>query len=490
MDRIKGNEKIEWIFDKGSPVQIKGELLAGNIDPCVVVNLLPDGFDMYICQKCNMNEFQVTKIRENCEASAESRESRPSLDPTPAVNQRNRYRSGSRPRRPVPLFATQSENQQRYRIRYQAERTSRRLGSYFSDVQFSLRYDSSTSSNQSDQKQPRNRIQSTLSSLITFFHAKKISVCYGNVTKQQGPDPCLFLRVDRPIFPSLLMNYAWEMLSVVGYRLQMRIDPQFIKQLRQLSEEKENADELFYLTCVYLSRIFGRKPFVDVNKEITQAIEALKKKRNNASYNLISSLESDDQNWAYVPSVTITPTTIRIKPLKYCRTNRVLRAKRLGGEKRLLFGKPIDSFLLVDIRDESGRPLPSYHFRGLRTQLLKYLEDGVALMGYNRVFKYLHHSQSQLRERQFWFYHHHDVSDTVARNLSFDEAYEWMGDFSKETNPAKYAARIALCFSSTEASVEVILGVWSPLSCRLQRSYSFIGERESCWRYSWYSSAQ
>ena len=407
-----------------------------------------------------------------------------SVSAAPAVNRQRRHTSYSRPHRPGPLFAPKCQTQQPYKCRHPFERASRPLGSYFSDVQFSLRYASSSSNNRSDQQQAKSPIQLTLSSLITFFLSQKISVCYGNITEHQGPDPCLFLHVDRPIFPSLLMNYAWEMLSIVGYRLQTRINSPFIKRLVQLSREKHKADEWFYLTCVYLSRIFSRKPFADVNTELIQAIAALKQKEDNCSYNLTSSLESDDQNWVYVPSVTITPTTIRVKPLKYCRTNRVLRAKRLGGEKRLLFGKPIDSFLLVDIRDESGRPLPSYHFHGLRTQLLDYLEGGVALMGHNRVFKYLHHSQSQLRERQFWFYHHQDVPNTVARNLSFDEAYTWMGDFSEETNPAKYAARIALCFSSTRASVEVILCDCSPLCCDLERYHFFIGEYGACRRYT------
>jgi RNA-dependent RNA polymerase len=69
----------------------------------------------------------------------------------------------------------------------------------------------------------------------------------------------------------------------------------------------------------------------------------------------------------------------------------------------------------------------------------------------DREYQYLHHSQSQLRERQFWFYHH----DRKLPNLSFSDAYLWMGKFDREKNPAKYAARMALCFSTTKATVEV-----------------------------------
>jgi hypothetical protein len=63
----------------------------------------------------------------------------------------------------------------------------------------------------------------------------------------------------------------------------------------------------------------------------------------------------------------------------------------------------------------------------------------------------MHHSQSQLRARQFWFYHHEP-----GINSSFKEAYEWMGKFDKEKNIAKYASRVALCFSTTTPTIEVI----------------------------------
>ena len=39
--------------------------------------------------------------------------------------------------------------------------------------------------------------------------------------------------------------------------------------------------------------------------------------------------------------------------------------------------------------------------------------------------------------------------------MSFNEAYTWMGNFANERNPAKYAARMALCFTTTKKTVEV-----------------------------------
>lgn len=461
----KGREQIEWIFKDRNVVEIKKELSVQNIDSCVIINLLQNGFDMYICQKCNMSEFDVKQVPEIQQVSDRDEPGRHGRSTAPSTDRPKRFRSAPRSgllKPPSPMLATQTEKQQPIKFKYQSDRTSQHLGSYFSDVQFSLRYPSSTPNDRFVKKRAKDLTQSALSSLITFFLKQKISVCYGNITELQGADPYLFLRLDRPIFSSLLMNYAWEMLSCVGYRLQLRIDGEFIAQLRRLSEEERNADELFYQTCVYLSRIFLQKPFVNINTELAQAETELRRKRDQSSFGLISSLKSNDENWAYIPAVTITPTTIRVKPLKYCRTNRVLRAK--DDRQRLRFGEATECFALVDVCDENGRPLPSYHFRGLRDRLREYLKDGFALMERNRVFRYLHHSQSQLRQRQFWFYYHHDVPDVRARNMTFAEAYAWMGDFSQEKNPAKYAARMALCFSSTRASVEVALDDYYNLS--------------------------
>jgi hypothetical protein len=241
------------------------------------------------------------------------------------------------------------------------------------------------------------------------------------------------------------MRYSWQMLSIVGYRLQLQIDQEFRRNLFDLHGREKNADELFYRVCVYLSRMFSLKPFVNINEELQHAITESKRKRDDAAYGLIRKVDIKEDNEAYIPSVTLTPTTIRIKPLKLCRTNRVLRATEQ-------FGKAVEHFILVDIRDENGRDLQSFHFHDLRPLLLDYLENGFTLMYNDREYKYLHHSQSQLRERQFWFYHHEKRS-----NLSFSDAYLWMGRFDKEQNPAKYAARMALCFSTTKATVEVRL---------------------------------
>lgn len=80
------------------------------------------------------------------------------------------------------------------------------------------------------------------------------------------------------------------------------------------------------------------------------------------------------------------------------------------------------------------------------------LELGFDLGRKGRTYRYLHHSQSQLKDKQFWFYYHDGQS-----NFSFEQAFAWMGDFQEERIVAKHAARIAQCFTSAEATIQVII---------------------------------
>ena len=107
----------------------------------------------------------------------------------------------------------------------------------------------------------------------------------------------------------------------------------------------------------------------------------------------------------------------------------------------------------MEIREEDGGVLYPLDFRQIRWKLKQLLMDGFTI-GINRVYKYLHHSQSQLKEKQFWFYHHF----SECENLSFDDAYLWMGNFESERVVAKHTARIAQCFTSTDETIQVYWG--------------------------------
>ncbi|CAF3861368.1 unnamed protein product [Rotaria sp. Silwood1] len=483
-DQSNNNGCIDWIIEN-SETRLKKQLLISNINHSVIIDSDEDGFSLYICQKCNMNEFKSkSTVNQNYRNNRGNNFSRPrskhnkenvlkDSDPPPSHR-----RSSHGPRKAVPigstndaykskplntegLHQTNHQSRQQQRATYDPlQRCSEYGGCYFSTVEFSMHY------NPLHVRHPQqniiNEIKQKLSTLIEYFLAQRITVCYGKINSKSGPTPYLFFQERLPDFPSLIMKYSWQLLSIVGYRLQIQVyKEKFIEKLFKLSEEQYNPDELFYRVCVYLSRICSLKPFANINDELQHAVNESTRKRTASAYGLVSKIVASDENEAYIPSISLTPTTIRIKPLKLCRTNRVLRAT----EK---FGRSTENFALVDIRDENSSDLQSHHFLHLHDFLLKFLNDGFILMNDNREYKYLHHSQSQLRSRQFWFYHHNNYDkDPSRRNCSFQEAYNWMGEFDKEDNPAKYAARMALCFTTTTATVLIkkSLDIRSDFSC-------------------------
>ena len=442
-----GKGHIEWII-QNSEIKYKKQLLVTNINDCVVVDYDDEGFNIYIWQKYNLNEFKADPKENDLHRShSEQHHSHRQRQNTRDSEQRKQMpRTNPTPRAPPPLQVSNiNHRQSQARTVFSPYRRVgvHPPGCYFPVIQFSVRIDR-FKCRPNAAGDTRNQMRQTLIALIDFLRAHNIVICYGKIYSEPGPHPHLFFREKLPNFPQLISKYSWQMLSINGYGLQLRIDDKFIERLHDLQSDK-NAEELFYRVCVYLSRIFSLKPFLNIDQELKHAITESRRKRDNASYGMVRKLDCEGDNEMYVPSVTITPTTIRVKPLKLCRTNRVLRATEV-------FGKAVEHFILVDIRDENGQALQSYHFGDLHVSLLAYLETGFSLMNDDRNYTYLHHSQSQLRERQFWFYHHDPII-----NYSSTDAYEWMGDFSKERNPAKYAARIALCFSTTKATVRVII---------------------------------
>jgi hypothetical protein len=131
----------------------------------------------------------------------------------------------------------------------------------------------------------------------------------------------------------------------------------------------------------------------------------------------------------------VTPTTIQVQPLKLVKLHRVLREKN--------FDDPM-SFALVEIRDEANKPLYARDFRSLRSKFKLILTEGIPI---NKTrYRYLHHSMSQVKEKQFWF---------LDSQYSLEDVLSWMGNFDNERVVAKHAARIAQCFTSTEPSIRV-----------------------------------
>jgi hypothetical protein len=241
------------------------------------------------------------------------------------------------------------------------------------------------------------------------------------------------------------------MLCNIGFRLQVKlfVAKEFLNLLHDYSklhyDEKDpsDCDDRFYRLCLYLYRRSSEYFFLDLDGEIKIGIEEYKVKyqRSKAKSFEIPKFDRTIGSTAYIPSVVLTPTTVSIRPLKLCKLNRVLREKRFGGYL---------NFALVELRDEAYRLLFPSEFRALKNQIHNYLANGFSVTP-ERSYKYLHHSQSQVKSKQFWFYYH----DEQNGYLSHEDAYSWMGNFDKERVVAKHAARIALNFTSTDATIQV-----------------------------------
>ena len=123
--------------------------------------------------------------------------------------------------------------------------------------------------------------------------------------------------------------------------------------------------------------------------------------------------------------------------MKLVKLHRILREKN--------FNDPL-SFALVEIRDEANKPLYTREFRSLRSKFKQILTKGIDMNNFH--YQYLHHSMSQVKEKQFWF---------LNSRYSLENVLSWMGNFDNERVVAKHAARIALCFTSTEPSIKVYM---------------------------------
>ncbi|CAF4599463.1 unnamed protein product, partial [Rotaria socialis] len=250
---------------------------------------------------------------------------------------------------------------------------------------------------------------------------------------------------------SFIKLYCWQMLLSIGFRFQQRLTDNFIQELNRIEDDDE-----FYQASLHLWRRSHEYYFIDLFAELNryrQKIDYLAMTSSHTNYYQQEfkkeeheqerwSLNNPPRNYAYVPSVTLTPTTICVKPFKLVKTNRVLRERQFGGNLM---------FALVDVKDENGTmDLFPHDYRALRWKIEMLLESGFDLGKTGRTYRYLHHSQSQLKDKQFWFYHH-----DKKINLSFEDAFNWMGDFQDEKIVAKHAARIAQCFTSAEETIQI-----------------------------------
>lgn len=153
-----------------------------------------------------------------------------------------------------------------------------------------------------------------------------------------------------------------------------------------------------------------------------------------------------DNGLVYVRRVQITPCKVYFSGPEINVSNRVLRH----------FHEHIDNFLRVSFVDEE---LDKLYSADLSTRIseigkteiyyriLSILRNGIDIGG--RKFEFLAFSSSQLRENSLWMF------ARTTTGLTADSIREWMGDFSRIKNVAKYAARLGQSFGSSTETLSV-----------------------------------
>jgi hypothetical protein len=186
-----------------------------------------------------------------------------------------------------------------------------------------------------------------------FFLRNHINECFGIIRsissrKNISSIISLFMTDERMSF---IKQYCWQMLLSIGYRFQQRLTEGFIQNLNLIEDDDE-----FYQTSLHIWRRSSEYYFIDLLGELhryQEKIDAVASLTTNNQQQSFKKEESEQERWsihtpprhyAYVPSVTLTPTTICVKPLKLVKTNRVLREPKFGG--KLMFA-------LVDVKDEN-----------------------------------------------------------------------------------------------------------------------------------------
>ncbi|GJZ55094.1 probable RNA-dependent RNA polymerase 1, partial [Tanacetum coccineum] len=155
-----------------------------------------------------------------------------------------------------------------------------------------------------------------------------------------------------------------------------------------------------------------------------------------------------DAGLAYVRRVQITPSKVYFCGPEINVSNRVLRH----------YSDYIDNFLRVSFVDEELEKLYSTDLSpraisqnaesrtDIYKRILSILKDGIVIGG--KKFEFLAFSSSQLRDNSAWMF-------AATSRVNAASIREWMGDFSRIKNVAKYAARLGQSFGSSKESLSV-----------------------------------
>jgi hypothetical protein len=276
-----------------------------------------------------------------------------------------------------------------------------------------------------------NSVHQYLRYLIEFFRHHSIPIHFGSIEFTYGD--FIYRNNLSMVMSTFSCQYAWQLLNSVGCRIYDQVvnNKAMRKFIRRLSNQ--NTPDRFYYVLERLRRlgVSSQNYFLDLWKELPGILN------HYDEFYLDSAFYKMDKTWSNyvrIPWFCFTPTRCIIKPFKFMRSNRVFR----------FIPNVSQSMAFVEFRDDTGSAFLSEE---LVPFLQHYLENGFRFGG--RDYIYLHHAQSQIRNKQFYFYCEEEGG------MSLKELEAWMGNFDDERLPAKNTARRTQPFSSTEDTIEV-----------------------------------
>ncbi|UJR10507.1 hypothetical protein I4U23_014710 [Adineta vaga] len=266
---------------------------------------------------------------------------------------------------------------------------------------------------------------------IQYFTHHSIPIYFGSINFLDN----VYIYENDVLFStySFIIQYGWYMLTSINCRIyhQMVSNVRGMEQILQLANE--NDDQRFYYVMERLQRLATAPEnyFLDLPSKLP---DILCEYEEFYLYSTYYKMDQCWENYVRIPWFRFTPTRRLINPFKFMKSNRVFRYVK-NVTKCMAF---------VDFRDDTGSEFISSE---LIPFLEYYLRHGFHFA--NRHYVYLHHAQSQVRKKQFYFYCEEEG------DMTREELEKWMGDFDVEKVPAKNTARRTQPFSSTDDTIEI-----------------------------------
>ncbi|CAF3551139.1 unnamed protein product [Adineta steineri] len=275
---------------------------------------------------------------------------------------------------------------------------------------------------------------------LQFMDQESLIICKNflqNIMKLDchfGPINCVEVSSQALNFDDILSDfwsdYAFKMLLILGYRIKNQITELTlgkIHQLSDLSRDEQYPKHQCYSKLLALYYKVRHNRFCDINEEFDKI------------QSILPSAMMD--KWIYVPRAYLTPYGLVPLSVKSMRGNRVLREQELFG--------PPENYCRIIIRDvDLGQP--QQDLMRISEQWIKNLIIGKNFITIgNRQFSFLLCSNSQLRDKSFWF--HAPYFGRTAEDIR-----KWMGDFSHEKCVGTLISRMGLPFTGTTATIKLL----------------------------------